>query len=97
MDRSPAVPDRTVHSCERLLEIWSIVKKAVRLSRPFNQTFTTSTSNFIAYSKSGFIKACFWLSSDESREKEDNQWATDERRLVARYPKPRLYTRWLHL
>ena len=68
MDRSPAVPDRTVHSRERLLEIWSIPKKAVRLGRPFNQPFSTSTSNFIVYSKPGFIKACFWLLSDEGRE-----------------------------
>ena len=63
MDRSPAVPDRTVHSHERLLEIWSIGKKAVRLgrpfNRPFNRPFSTSTSNFITHSNSGFIKAVF--------------------------------------
>jgi len=68
MDRSPAVPDRTVNSREQLLEIWSFSTKAVRLGRPFNRPFSTSTSNFIVNSESGFIKACFWFSWDEDRE-----------------------------
>jgi len=47
MDCSIAVPDKTVHSCERLLEIWSIPRKAVRLSRPLNRLFISQLISWV--------------------------------------------------
>ena len=47
MDRSTAVPDMTVHSRERLLEIWSTPRKAVRLSRLFNRPFISQPISWV--------------------------------------------------
>jgi len=47
MNRSTAIPDMTVHSRERLLEIWSTPRKAVRFSRLFNRPFTSQPISWV--------------------------------------------------